>query len=313
MAQIAARVGQIPQPGLPSVIAVLLLCSFGVKAAVFPLFFWLPASYHTPPVAVTAVFSGLLTKVGVNAIIRTFTLMFVGDSGYTHTILLVVGALTMMTGVLGAVAQMEVRRLLSFHIVSQIGYLLMGLGLHSIAGLAATVVFLVHVIMAKAALFMIGGIVHRKRGTYDLARLGGLVRESPALAALFLLPALALAGVPPLSGFWAKFFLIRAGLLEGEWVMVVVALGVSVLTLYSMMKIWNEAFWKNPPEGIAESAPALAGSVKGVLLYGPPLVLAGLTLLLGLAIGPIYEVATAAAEQLMSPHLYISAVLGGAP
>ena len=313
MAQIAARLSQL-QPGeLQSVVAVLLLCAFGVKAAVFPLFFWLPASYHTPPVAVTAVFSGLLTKVGVYAIIRTFTLLFVGDTAYTHTLLLVVGALTMITGVLGAVAQMEMRRLLSFHIVSQIGYLIMGVGLHSVAGLAATVVFLVHVILAKAALFMIGGIVHRARGTYDLAKLGGMAQESPGLAALFLVPALALAGIPPLSGFWAKLLLIRAGFLAGEWILVMITLGVSVLTLFSMIKIWNEAFWKESPSGDVGTVPSKVARGSNLFLVGPPLLLATLTLMIGLAAGPVYELASKAAEQLMSPQLYITAVLGGAP
>jgi len=311
MAHIAVRMAAVSDQGMTSVVAVLLLCAFGIKAAVFPLFFWLPASYHTPPVAVTAVFSALLTKVGVYAIVRTFTLMFVGDSSYTHTILLVLAALTMMAGVLGAVAQMEIRRLLSFHIVSQIGYLLMGIGLQSIAGVAATVVFLAHVIVAKAALFFVGGIIHRDRGTTDLPKLGGLLRQSPLLSILFVIPALALAGLPPLSGFWAKLYLVRAGFLEGEGLVVTVALAVSVLTLFSMMKIWNEAFWKPAPPDRPGAGSLTLSTQDKVVLYSPAVVLVGLTVAMGIAAGPVYEVALKAAEQLMSPQLYIAAVLGG--
>lgn len=294
MADGAHRLGQVEQPGLVTALALMFLVAFGIKAAIFPLFFWLPASYHTPPVAVSALFSGLLTKVGVYALIRVFTQLFVQDIGYTHTLILIIAGLTMVTGVLGAVAQTEIRRLLSFHIVSQIGYLLMGLGLFTPAALAGTVFFMAHVVMAKAALFLIGGIARRLQGTYDLKKLGGLYRAYPGLAVLFLLPAFSLAGLPPLSGFFAKLALVRAGLEAGQFAIVVVALGVSLLTLFSMMKIWNEVFWK--PSG--EDSPPPAGRTSPAL-WLPVAGLAALTVLIGLAAGPLFALSLRAAEQLL--------------
>jgi multicomponent Na+:H+ antiporter subunit D len=314
MAHATVRLAQLSDTGMSTMLAVLFLCSFGIKGAVFPMFFWLPASYHTPPIAVTAVFSGLLTKVGVYAIARTFTLMFTSDPGFTHTLIMVLAGFTMVTGVLGAVAQTDIRRLLSFHIISQIGYLLMGVALSNVFGLAATVFFLVHVIVAKAALFMVGGIVYRLYGTYDLDRLGGIYRASPALSLMFLVPAFALAGLPPLSGFWAKFALVRAGLDAGEIAIVVVALAVSLLTLFSMTKIWHEAFWKEregAPESLGNADETLSAPRVGVALVGPCVVLGGLTVVMGVVAGPLFDLAMRAAVQLLSPAMYVNAVLGG--
>ncbi|MCS7283246.1 MAG: Na+/H+ antiporter subunit D [Anaerolineae bacterium] len=292
MADIAQRLAEVKQPGLVLAVAFLFLVAFGIKAAVFPLFFWLPASYHTPPVPVTALFSGLLTKVGVYALVRVFTLLFAQEGEFIPPVLLTIAGLTMVTGVLGAVAQTEMRRLLSFHIISQIGYLLMGLGLRTPLALAGTIFFMAHVILAKTALFLVSGIVHRLRGTYDLKKLGGLYRTQPVLTVLFLLPALSLAGLPPLSGFFAKLALVQAGLEAGQFAIVAVALGVSMLTLFSMMKIWNEAFWKPSGESMTtvSSCPTT--------LWLPLGLLAALTVALGLAAGPLFALSLQAAEQL---------------
>ena len=122
-ADLALKVEQVENQGLLTVVAMMFMVAFGVKAAVFPLFFWLPAAYHTPSFSVSAIFAGLLTKVGVYALIRCFTLVFDHDIGFTHTILLWVACLTMVVGVLGAAAQSDFRKILSFHIISQIGYM----------------------------------------------------------------------------------------------------------------------------------------------------------------------------------------------
>jgi multicomponent Na+:H+ antiporter subunit D len=314
MADLAQKLRDTPQMDLLTTIAMLFLVAFGIKAAVFPLFFWLPASYHTPPVAVSVIFAGLLTKVGVYALIRVFTLLFVQDVAYTHMIILVIAGLTMLTGVLGAVAQADFRRLLAFHIISQIGYLLMGLGLLTTAALAGAVYFMVHVIIAKASLFLVSGVVYRLRGTYDLKKLGGLYGRHPFLAILFLIPALSLAGVPPLSGFFGKLALIQAGLWVEQYAIVATALVVSILTLFSMIKIWNEAFWKEAPEtpGAEGSATQPSSEVMGsrYLLILPIAALALAILFIGLAAEPLYLLASGAAEQLMNPAEYIHAVLG---
>lgn len=312
MADLAQRLPDVAEPGLIPAVAMLFLVAFGIKAAAFPFFFWLPASYHKPPVAVTTLFSGLMTKVGVYALIRVFTLIFPAGDDFSHTVILILGGLTMFVGVMGAVAQYDMRRLLSFHIISQVGYLLMGLGLFTVASLAGAIYFMMHVIIAKAALFLVGGIAARVTGLYDLKQLGGLYKGFPLLALLFLLPALSLSGMPPLSGFWAKLALISAALAEAQYAITGVALVVSVFTLFSMLKIWNEAFWKDSPHldsgQIALNAAGLTGATR-LNLFLPLLILAGLTVALGLLAGPLLELAWAAAAQLIDRGAYIEAVL----
>ncbi|HSP79120.1 MAG TPA: Na+/H+ antiporter subunit D [Myxococcaceae bacterium] len=302
LADLARRLPGTEHPGLVTVVALLLLVVFGLKAALFPLFFWLPASYHTPPVAVTTLFSALLTKVGVYALFRTYTLLFVGDTGLTHRVLLWMAVLSMVTGVLGAMAQYDFRRLLSFHIISQIGYLLAGLGLFTRTALAAAIVYWVHYVFAKSALFFVTGATERATGTHDLQKMGGLSRSHPLVAGLFLVPALSLAGVPPFSGFFAKAALLRAALRDEAWWVAVAAAGVGLLTLYSMMKVWREAFWKEPPR-------EALGSPDSAAMLGPCVALALLMVGLGLGARPLFVLAGAAAEQLMDPSAYIRAVL----
>lgn len=308
MADLASRLPDNAQPGLVTASALVLLVVFGLKAGAFPLFFWLPASYHTPSAPVTTLFSALLTKVGVYALYRTYTLVFVGDVGLTHRVLLWMAVLTMITGVLGAVTQSDLRRLLSFHIVSQIGYLLVGLGLFGRAALAAGIAYWVHYVFAKSALFFVSGAMERVTGSKDLGRMGGLSRTHPLLAGLFLIPALSLAGIPPFSGFFAKMALLRAAVREEAWWVVAAAAAVGLLTLYSMMKVWREAFWKEAPAG-AETEWTRRGSGPAALL-APCVALAALMVGLGVFAAPLLAISGAAADQLLDPAGYIRAVLG---
>lgn len=304
-------------PWLTTAVAMLFLVTFGVKAAVFPLFFWLPASYHTPPVAVSAIFAGLLTKVGVYALIRVFTLLFLANPGYTFSLILWISGLTMVVGVLGAMAQNEFRRILSFHIVSQIGYMVMGLGLFGLAaspelavlGLAGSIFYIIHHIIVKTNLFLVSGVVDRLRGTYELKSLGGLYDPHPMLSILFLIPALSLAGLPPLSGFFAKLALVYAGLQMEQYLIVATALVVSLFTLISMSKIWNEAFWKPSPTDHApapEASPVRPATYRQLLV--PIVALAAMTVAIGLAAEPVFTLATEAAQQLQNPSEYLDAV-----
>ena len=302
MAELAERLGDLRQPGLVAAIAMVFLVAFGIKAAVFPLFFWLPASYHTPPAAASAIFAGLLTKVGVYALIRVFTLLFVQDPPFTHGVILAIAGLTMITGVLGAVAQNEMRRILSFHIISQIGYMIMGLGIFTRFALAASIFYIVHHMIVKTNLFLVSGLVHRLRGTYELKDLGGMYRMRPFLAVLFLVPAMSLAGIPPLSGFFAKLGLIRAGLDAGGSIIVAVAIVTGFFTLYSMTKIWNEVFWKESPAGPEEGSSDRRMTV-------PIGALALLTVAIGLGAGWLFDLSLDASAQMLDRRIYIEAVL----
>lgn len=316
MADLAVNIQNAQPAGMVPVVAVLFLVAFGIKAAIFPLYFWLPSSYHTPPIAVTALFSGLMTKVGVYTLVRVFTLIFTDDQDLFGPVFLVLAALTMIVGVVGAVAQYDFRRLLSFHIISQIGYLIMGLGLFTVTALTGTIYFMVHVIIAKTALFFVSGVSAVACRSYNLKRLGGLYRGYPLLALLFFVPAMSLAGIPPLSGFWAKLTLVTAGLEASQYLLVAVALGVSVLTMFSMVKIWAEAFWKKHPnrtddeiaQGFAAQPPQ-----RMVELIMPLVILGVLTVLMGVLASPVLEVSRHAAEQLINREAYIEAVLGVLP
>ncbi len=309
MADLSLRVAEAGPDGYMTAIAMLFLAAFGIKAAMFPLFFWLPASYHTAPAPVAALFAGLLTKVGVYALIRVFTLIFTTDVGYTHTIILWLSVATMVTGVLGAVSHNDVKRILSFHIISQIGYMTLGLALFTPMALAGSIFYIGHHILVKTNLFFVAGVIRRLGGSYELAHLGGLARTRPALAALFFIPAFSLGGIPPLSGFFAKFALVRAAADEREFVALAFALGVGLLTLLSMTKIFAEAFLKPVPEG----EPAVPAGVPGFWHYAPIAGLAALTLVIGFGAEPFFSAATRAAGQLMAPEGYVAAVLGGSP
>jgi multicomponent Na+:H+ antiporter subunit D len=307
MADLARTLRAYPHEGLITAVSMLFLAAFGIKAAIFPMFFWLPASYHTPPVAVSALFAGLLTKVGVYSLIRVFSLLFTQSTGLTHQLILVISGLTMVTGVLGAVAQNEFRRILSFHIISQIGYMIMGLGLFTPLALAGSIFYIIHHIIVKTNLFLVSGLVYRVHRSYALKDLGGIYRSMPWLSLLFLIPALSLAGMPPLSGFVAKFSLITAGLQKESFFIVGTALLVGLLTLFSMTKIWNEGFWKNtdhPLHGIGEG---------GASMIGPVAALAFLTVLIGIGGAPLWNVSLEAGRQLMDPTIYMAAVTGGRP
>mgnify|MGYP006274120081 FL=1 len=309
MADLAVTVPQLEQQGLLTVVAVLFMIAFGVKAAVFPLFFWLPAAYHTPAFSVSAVFAGLLTKVGVYALIRMFTLVFTGDVAFTHTILLWVAGFTMVTGVLGAAAQQDFRKILSFHIVSQIGYMILGLALFTPLAIVGAVFYLVHHIIVKANLFLVSGVANRLTGSTELGRIGGLYASAPLLAALFLVPAFSLAGFPPLSGFWAKYVVVKASLDAEAWILAAAALVVGALTIYSMTKIWAEAFWKPHPDGTAPALSAIPVRER-VALVAPIAGLAALTCVIGFAPEPFVRFAEASAAQLIDPSDYIATVLG---
>ncbi|MFT5194410.1 MAG: multicomponent Na+:H+ antiporter subunit D [Cellvibrionaceae bacterium] len=298
-------------PVLTTSIAMLYVVAFGLKGALFPMFGWLPASYHTPPTAITTIFGALLTKVGVYALIRVFTLIFVAPEimSLAQPVLLVLAALTMVTGVFGAVSQYDFRRLLSFHIISQIGYLILGLGIFTVASLAGTIFFMVHVILAKSALFLVSGIVNKMAGTYDLKKLGGFYHNNMALSMLFFIPAMALAGIPPLSGFWAKFAIVKAGLEAEQYIYVAIGLFVSVWTLYSMTKIWTYVFMRKRPAEY--DTPLMELSANSFWLrWTPTLLIGAITVVMGLFAGPVFALATEAAQQLMDPNVYITAVLG---
>lgn len=311
MADLRQAVDASDQQGLITVLSMFFLIAFGMKAAVFPLFFWLPASYHTPTNAVSAIFAGLLSKVGVYALFRSFTLIFDNDPGYTGPLLMWVAGFTMVAGILGALAQTDMRRVMSYQIVSSIGFLIFGLAIGTPLAVAGAIFYLIHNVIVKVNLFLVAGVAARLNGSSDMAHMGGIYKTAPLVALLFIVPAFTLAGFPPLTGFWAKVLLVQAALEVGNGVMVAVALVVSLLTIWSLMIVWARVFWSAHPDG---QEPRLAdlGAARVQLLV-PIAALGLLSIGIGLFPQTVIDLAQAAAAQLLDPQAYVDAVLGGTP
>ncbi|MFI0237769.1 Na+/H+ antiporter subunit D [Streptomyces sp. NPDC016845] len=256
-AQLAVRLPEVPL-GVRTLLEVLLLTVFGVKAAAFPVAAWLPDSYPTAPAPVTAVFAGLLTKVGVYSILRAETLLFPGNR--LSSVLMIVAFASLLIGILGAVAQTDLKRLLSFTLVSHIGFMLYGIALGSRGGVGGAIVYTAHHITVQTTLFLAAGLLERRYGTTELTRLGGVARAAPLLAALWFVPAMNLAGIPPLSGFLGKLALMRAGAADAgtdAYLLLGACAVASLLTLYVTAKVWNLAFWRAAPEHLPREGSVL--------------------------------------------------------
>ncbi|WAM13218.1 Na+/H+ antiporter subunit D [Rhodococcus sp. JS3073] len=332
LADMATRLDGIPS-GTRTAIFGVLLVAFGIKAAVFPLSTWLPDSYPTAPAPVTAVFAGLLTKVGVYAIIRAHTLLF--PEGELDNVLMVCGLLTMLVGILGAIAQSDIKRLLSFTLVSHIGYMVFGVALSTQSGLSGAIYYVAHHILVQTTLFLVVGLIERQAGSSSLRRLGGLAAASPVLAVVFLVPALNLGGIPPFSGFIGKVALLQAGSADASvlaWILVAGGTLTSLLTLYVVARVWTKAFWRaraDAPEGdLADVSPSAlldeseadisfddradVGRIPAMMLV-PTVALVAVGLAMTVFAGQIIQISDRAASDLQNRSIYIDAVLGGHP
>jgi multicomponent Na+:H+ antiporter subunit D len=304
MAELSRRIatGELPPIFWAAISLVFLV--FAIKTALVPVFFWLPDSYPEAPIPMAGFFAGLLTKVGVYTLFRAVPLVTGTEPQMFHAILVVVAALTMLIGVLGALGRNNIREILSFHIVSQVGYMVFGLALYTPLAVAAGIFYIVHHIIVKSALFFAGGIAERVGGSGMLGVVRGVARTHPWVAVGFFIPAMALAGLPPFSGFWGKFFLIVAGFQIEAWAATTIAVVVSLLTLASMMKIWTYTFW-GAPEGQRDAA---IGYDRGMV--GGTLLLAGLSVAIGLFAAPLFAYSERAAAQLLAVSPYVDAVMG---
>lgn len=275
--------------------ALCLLIAFGMKAAAFPLFSWLPSSYPGTPIGPLALFAGLLTKVGIYTLLRFFGTPSALQAEWIPSLLLPIAGITMLVGVYGAATRMSMRRILSFHIVSQIGYMLLGIAIGGRVGLAATIFYLMHHMVVKTNLFLITGAIEYCHGSSDLKRVGAIARLHPWLAAGFAISALSLAGIPPLSGFWAKFITLYGAAQSGAFISVGVGMFVGLLTFYSMLKIWNEVFLKEP-----DASENVAPARRLPLSMGLPIVILCLwTVSLGIYPTWLIQLAELAASQLL--------------
>lgn len=301
MADLSQRIAESPS-GILEVIAVLLMLVFALKAGLF-LFFWLPGSYAAPPAAIAALFGALLTKVGIYALIRTFTLLFPLEGSHIQLWLGIMAGLTMTLGAIGAIAYSDIQRILNYNVIISVGFIIFGLTVAVRASLEGAIVYLLHDMAAKALLYMLGGLIIYASGTNKITEMGGLLRKYPLLGWMFFLTALAIAGLPPLSGFPGKVLLIRSGLQQEYYILAALSLLSSFIVLYSLIRIFMHAFWGD--ESKEGHKPALIprsalGSALGLL-----------AIVIGMGIGAewLYSFIEQAGALLVSPAQYIEAVL----
>ncbi len=287
---------------------ILIFVGFSIKGALFPFFFWLPASYHTPPPAVTALFAGLLTKVGIYSLIRFYTLVLNYDHAFWNQVILWIGGLSMVIGVIAASSQYEFRKILSFHIISQVGYVIIALGFYTVAGLAAAIFFLGHNMISKTNAFLVAGLVYRKKGTLNLKTLGNVFRENTLWGLMFFVSAFSLAGLPPFSGFIAKYLVLKAGIEASQVLITIIALFVGLFTLFSMVKIWLEVFWKKPPEEKIDEIEYSPFSDRWMVVSTFIMTIG--IIVMGIWAKPIVEYCELAATDLLNPSKYIYYVIG---
>ncbi|WP_286761287.1 proton-conducting transporter membrane subunit [Salegentibacter sp. UBA1130] len=311
MADLANKVAAVENRALVEITAILFLIGFGIKSAIFPLYFWLPASYHTPPSAVSAIFGGLLTKVGVYALIRVFTLIFVDDV-FLDQILLVLAIFTLFSGALGALVQNNIRKVFSYLIICHIGYMIIGLGMFTEVAIAGAIFYLVHDIVVKTNLFMISGLIYRIKGSNSMRALGGFYANYPKLSLLMFIPLFSLVGIPPLSGFWPKISLITASFESGSYWSLAAIIFASFITLVVIAKLWAEVFWKD-----AQEIPVrpkfryfhAIKNIKRVQIIVPIVFLSLVSLYVGFGAEHIQTLSARIASELMDNQQYIDAVL----
>ena len=316
MADIAMKVSQLDNPasGTLATIAALYLLAFAMKAAAFPVNFWLPASYHTPNIVVSAVFAGLLTKVGVYALIRIFVLIMPASREVLADVIAYLAIGTLLTGALGALAQSEFRRLLGYLVIAGIGSMLAGLAVGTTLAISGAVFYAVHSILVMTALYMAAGIMFRMGGSYDMRQLGGLYAASPAFAGVFLVLAFAVSGLPPFSGFWPKVMLVDAALIDGRGWLAATILVSGFLTTLAVGRVWIFAFWRGGPEGTPDGTANSGSGSDNTLTTGalwiPVGVLTALIVYFGLQPEWMLELSARGAGGVIEPSGYLRSVFG---
>ncbi len=320
MADIAVKVKNLPDSAPLGAVTALYLLAFGMKAAAFPVNFWLPASYHTPRIVVSAVFAGLLTKVGVYALLRTLIMLLPEGRSAMADVIAIIAVITMLTGVFGALAQTDIRKALGYLVISGIGSMLAGMAIGTGSAVAGSLFYAVHSIIVMTALYLAAGLIGRMGGSFDVRQLGGLYKGSPVLAGLFLVLCFAVAGLPPFSGFWPKVILVETSLKESYYWVAAALLLTGFLTTLSVGRIWVYAFWRGGPESAPDNSEeaklipltdGLSGSQAA--LWIPIGLLVTMVVLIGVAPEPIFKIVGRGAAGLLDPTAYISEVLGGAP
>lgn len=303
MAHLAERVAEVGQTPLLTTISIVFLIVFSLKAGLL-LYFWLPGSYSSPPIVTSALFGALLTKVGIYALFRVFSLIFYHQPEITHTIIGIMATLTLIGGSLGAIAFNDIRSIAAYNVVIAVGFMLVGLAIATPSAIEGSIYYLIHDMVAKALLFLVIGTMITLSGTSKMAGMSGLMKNYPLLGWSFFITMLSLAGIPPLSGFIGKILISSAAIDSGSYVLLAFALLSSMFVLYSLLRIFKNCFWGETIVSKEEQLPLR----RGVLI--PCLVLVSLTIAIGLGTESMAPYIVNAADTLVNPDIYIQAVLG---
>jgi multicomponent Na+:H+ antiporter subunit D len=317
-------------PAALTAVAGLFMLAFGIKAAAFPVNAWLPASYHTPPASVSALFAGLLTKVGVYALMRVLIALLPASRDLLDPAITAIAIATLVLAPLGAIAETNLRRALGFLVIGGIGMVIAGLSLPSLRGITGSSLYVFHAILTMSGLYLVAGLIERVTGETDSRAMGGVYGAQSVISVLFLILILGVAGMPPFLGFWPKLLLLQASIEGGNLAFpqsgygyrdLAVAAAIlinAVLTLIAGSRLWAHIFWRTGPEGAQsehrnERLRALGVREDWFGLTATS-VLVAVIVVAGLWPQPLFEAGLAAATDLMQPGRYISAVgLGGAP
>ena len=311
MADLAGKVALIENRGLIHITALMFFVAFGIKSAVFPLYFWLPSSYHTPPSAISAIFAGLLTKVGIYALLRVFTLILV-PSAFVSQVLGVVAVMTLLTGSFGAIIQRDLRKMFSYLIVCHIGYMIAGISMYTTVALAGVLFYLIHDIIIKTNLFLIGGVIHKIKGTLNMDSLGGMQSSYPMLSLVMAVALFSLVGIPPLSGFWPKIYLFQAGFETHAYVLMLAIIVASFVTLFVLGRLWIIVFWQEVPQKAISKIDffeAMPRTGRARLLI-PVLLLTAVSLYIGFFADNVASLSGRISKELLDTSAYIEAVMG---
>jgi len=304
MAHISVRVMEAGADPVITTVALIFLIVFSLKAGLL-LFFWLPGSYSVPPTAIAALFAALLTKVGIYALVRTFTLLFPTNPDVTHTALGIMAGLTIIAGCMGALAGRDVRTIASYNVLIGVGFIVAGLAIGTESALQGVTYYLMHDMVAKAMLFLAVGMMIYVTGETLIDKMSGLIRNYPLFGWLFFIVMCSLAGIPPLSGFLGKVLIGQGAIESGNFILLGLGFLSSLIVLYSLLRIFLSSFFGETIISLEDEKPL----PKRIVL--PLALLAVCTIALGIGAEWMAPYVTDAAETLYTPSIYIDAVLDG--
>ncbi|MEK9196695.1 Na+/H+ antiporter subunit D [Ureibacillus sp. 179-F W5.1 NHS] len=304
MAHIAQRVAEAGQDPLLTTVSILFLIVFSLKAGLL-LFFWLPGSYSVPPTVVQALFAALLTKVGIYALIRTFTLMFPLNQDVTHVIIGIMAGVTIIAGCMGALSGRDIYTIATYNVIIGVGFILIGLAVGTESAIAGAIYYLIHDMLAKALLFLLVGMMFYLTGESVVKKMNGLIKNYPIFGWIFFLVMLALAGIPPLSGFVGKVLIGQGAIEAGSYILLALGFASSIIVLYSLLRIFLASFFGETTISFEDRKPIPKGAYWSFILFAISIVYVGM----GAESLAVYV--KDAAETLMNPSIYIDAILKG--